>query len=281
MQSENYATLGDLLSSVRFALQDPHPGQRWTDRRLVNLLDSVLATLSLQLDFFVDFGVLTIPDNGVRGIDISDKAVKILRIDYNGKNLPFKSMEDLDAENPNWQEVQSDDIKYAVVNRQNIGKVLFYPALNYDDVTVPCYGIITDMRPLYDRVHLPENDDNFVISRDRIQENAIIVRYIKRQPAFIKKSIWEMADGPDSTMIELDTTTAEGRDTSLEINFDLMHCIEHYIIGQAYRDNQDAENQQKGATELELYAAKLQQFIENKAMHHTDLRPEVRYSPIE
>lgn len=230
----------DIIKTVRFTLSDPL-GSRWSDERLLSLLNDGLADIAKTTILFVDTLFIELIDSQT-DYDLSAEAVKIIRIEYKDKELAQSSHAELDRKNPTWQTAEGTEILAYVLDKQREANFKVYPKLlngNLDNINFGGnYGIITGIT--YSELQL--NVAGTLGDLGEIGESGYLkVFYIRRHP--------KVADLADTIYLS---------DIAKE-------PLEHYICGRALRDNQDTQNRSLGNEEMKLYQSQLEAYSMEKA----------------
>lgn len=283
------------LGRLGMPIPNPDINARWKDRRLVDLLNAALSTVTLEVDLFTEAVKIAVANNMPDQINMSDRATKLLRVEYQGQLVPFITFEELDeirnngggergtyndtsntnstnythedgfGVGLNWQQDVGEHPRYAVVNKQNVGKFLLYPRIE----TAPqnSFGILAgnNSSRAVDFRDIPGNG----LSAD---SKTLVVRYIRRMPTYLASPL------ADLVMDDMEDVS-HGLDTVVPIFEDFKQCIIHYIASMAYSDAQEEESAQQRDFQLRLYQAKLEQFRADKANNFVDRSHKTTYKP--
>lgn len=231
----------DIISKARYSLSDTKiTSARWSNDRLLSLLNDCLLDISLTTYLYYDEGYITL-ESGQSVYDISDFAAKILRIEFCEKPLDLISHTDLDKRNRLWRESKSDVPTHVIYDLKLPGKFMLYPKYEKVEEVISddCYGIITGFsQPIYRAEIISDLGIADVEIKDLVKVN-----YLK-----LPTDITSVDDDLDDI-----------------IHRHMISGIAHYVSGMAIRDNLDAQNRNLGVEELSLY----QQFKQNLVMRNS------------
>ena len=91
----------EILDEARLTLSDTDVS-RWSDNRLIALLNNCLKDLSKKTILFTNVGYAAIVDQVV-DYDLSSTVVKIHRIEFDNEPLDFMTFEQMDVKYNKWQ----------------------------------------------------------------------------------------------------------------------------------------------------------------------------------
>jgi len=247
----------ELLQKVRFTLSDVSR-DRWSDERLISLINDCISQITRKTILFVETQYIKLVNNKV-DYDISNIAVKILRIEYEKEPLAVLSHNDLDLKNSSWQEQTGSKIKAYILDKQKEGHFKLYPILNNTSVTLNNgninysgnYGIITGIT--YSEIPLVMSGIFGDIS-PVTADGYIKVFYIERHTKF--------------------TDIAQ----EIKISSVAEEMLQHYIVGMAFRDNQDTQSRALSKEELDMYEAQLEEYSFEKAKNFSQASYIVKYN---
>jgi len=243
---------GEVITGAREILSDLDK-DRWADERLINLLNNGLLDLAMNTNLFTSKKYVELQNN-VRSYDFSEVAVRILRVQYLEKVLPFKTLEEMDSQNISWETVTGDTPKAIIINKQNRSNFTVYPEpldVPGEGIEFPeAYGIVTS----FTYAELDFADVYGDIASITIP--GLIVSYSEKQPKV-------------ETLVDVVTV-----DEFAKV------ALEHYIAGFAFRDNMDAQNRQMGAEEIALYSTLMNKMKEEKSKNFTQTSYYTEYQGI-
>ena len=269
----------DVLKSARYILSDTSVS-RWTDERLLALLNDGLADIAKTTILFID--TLWVPViNNVVDYDLSDKVIKIHRVEYMDEVIEQRTFEEMDSvpftnrlsksqsvsngnnfgdnlipRSTKWQQDKGTRPLAIIYNKQSQGQFKIYPivenANNTNYIFNQLYGIITGIS--YSEVQFI-TADLFGDLGALEQLSALKLYYTRKHPKIT--------------------------DINAEIEIDdlALEPLAHYIAGRALRDNADVQNRSMGNEELEFYKNSLSDYSIEKAnnfgtrVHETEYRP--------
>lgn len=246
----------NILDDIRYSLSDTRR-ERWSDERLLSLMTEAIKELAAKTILFVETVIVVVQDDVV-DIDLSDRAVKIVRAEYLDLPIEFKTFEEMDCYKKQWQKDKGDKVEAIIYDKQKRGQVKLYPIPQNniaDYITYPngVYGIVTDIS--YSDIQPVMYNNYGDISG--IPENALIKFYYVRKHDNIV-------------------------DVNQELNIDEI-CeapIKRYVVGSALRDNIDAQNRTFGAEELNRYYQMVNEFSLEKEQNFTRALKETQYRPM-
>lgn len=244
----------DVIKAARQILSDVSPA-RWTDERLIALLNDGLMDISRTTVIFTETLFVALI-NGQVEYDLSPWALKILRMEYEDRELPVTSHEELDVKTPLWQTVKGPKARAYILDKQKEAHFKIYPILENANVSNVdfggSYGIITAIS--YSELEInvagtfgdlgPVAEDGFVK-----------VFYIRKHP-----KVTELTD-------------------ELFVSNIVEEPLSHYIAGRALRDNQDTQNRAVGNEELGLYKQQLGEYAIEKARNFSQAKFKSKYNP--
>lgn len=271
----------DILKSARYILSDT-AATRWTDERLLALINDGLADIAKTTILFIDVIFLSIVDLVV-DYDLGDKIIKIHRVEYLDKPIVMRTFEEMDATPFNNQSIRrshssstsfssdfSSDINHntrwqfekgpkplaIIYNKHNQGQFKLYPivknANNPNIIFTQLFGIITAIS--YSDVQFIV-EDLFGDLGELEKLTVLKIYYTRKHPKII--------DINDK--IELDDLTLEP--------------LAHYVAGRALRDNADVQNRAMGNEELQFYMKSLEDYSIEKSKSFGTRVHEAMYRP--
>jgi len=230
----------EILEEARQTLSDTGV-DRWTDARLISLLNNCLKDLAKNTILFTNTGYAAIVDQVV-DFDLSSTVVKIHRIEYDNEPLPFYTFEEMDKKKYNWQLDTGDKPTAIIYNKQNQGQFKIYPIVEnaQDDNIVfdQPYGVITAI----------EYSDLEILFSDTLGDLGSYVDSGTLKIFYTRKHT-KITDINDT--VELDDL--------------ILNTIGHYIAGNALRDNVDVQNRTLGNEELGMYKTDIEEYSAEKA----------------
>ena len=278
-----------ILGKARYTLSDTGSSPRWTDTRLLSLLNDALLDLALTTRLFLTSGYIRL-ENSVTNYDISDSAISIERVEYSDEPLPLLSMREMDnyIRNINTTRARVDSYYsqggYLQYNTQQIydwqsntgrpeaiiydknkaGQITVYPipedipnTTTVDESTLS--GMITDIT--VDSVDIAiEPPGMFAYGAMSVEprDNFLEVFYIKKPTVL----------------------TAPTNDIDSEVDTTVAMILHHYVAGHALRDNMDTQDRKTGAEELGLYAAGKMDLVKEQMSGHVERTVTTQYNPL-
>lgn len=248
----------DILKQARYTLSDTDKN-RWSDDRLLALLDEGVKNIALTTTLFVETMLMPVVDN-VADIDLSDLATKIIRIEYLDEALPLVSYEELDKlgyTGRPWQQKEGERPEFFVYDKQKRGAIRQYPlvrnAYNPYIIYSQTYGITTgitysDILPIFTDVYGDLGD---------IPDDALLkIFYIRKHD------------------------TIDNVEDELHIDELCKQPLIHYVAGRALRDNQDTQNRVMGGEELNFYTGLINEFSIEKSKNFARTKRATPYRPL-
>jgi hypothetical protein len=245
----------EVLREARYKLSDTSVS-RWTDARLLVLLNEAIVDVSKNTILFIEELYYPIPTL-VGNIDLTSKALKIIRAEYLDDPLPFFSFDEADYKFGSlWQQEKGSRVKGLIYGRQRNMVLKQYPLLdtsyNPHIIYNSVYGITTDIS--YSDINPVLTDVYGDIAH--IPDDAVIKFY------YIRKH---------EKITDINTT--------LLIDELIKPMLVHYIVGHAFKDNQDTQNMAKGTEELQQYYSKVEEYSIQKSQLYVRSTHETRYDP--
>lgn len=245
----------DVIKSARYILSDT-AAQRWTDARLLALLNDGLTDIAKTTILFIDTLFVELV-NEQTDYDLSSFAVKIVRIEYEDKPLHQSSFSEMDKKIPMWQQAEGDKLKAYVLDKQREANFKLYPKLKNSNIANVNfggnYGIVTGVT--YSELEL--NVSGILGDLGPVEEDGFIkVFYVRKHPKVVYLTDELFVSG-----------VAE-------------EPLAHYVAGRALRDNQDTQNRVLGNEELDTYKTQLASYSVEKAKNFSQASFATAYNPI-
>lgn len=217
-----------VISDARYTLADSN-ADRWTDERLLSLLNDGLIQLLIDTELQEDHSFALLQD-GVQRYDVSAIALRLTRVEWNGKSLPLVTHHEMDKIDPGWNEfTQGGDPTHIVYDKLDGGQFKVYPipgnVITYAKSTSP-YGIITGV---YDA-------DSIVTATEfGLDTSAVLTDYL---------NLFYVVRPAPVTLTD-----------QLPLSEVWDEALQHYIVGRALRDNMDTQSRSMAQEELAGYSA--------------------------
>lgn len=219
--------VGDVLYSVRESLSDTSK-TRWSDARLLALLNDGLSILMMSTILFIDRKYVPVFAD-LEEYDISTYAAKILRVEYKGLPLDLVTHEFLDNFDKRWKSTISSTFTHAITDKYRSGKFRLYPTVNTLDGTLveqnDTLGIITDIT--YTDYQLEMLDSLGEVGTP--EDSYVYVHFCKNMGKIVD-------------LLE-----------DLDIDDFIRVALQHYIVARALRDNQDTQNRALANEEMQFF----------------------------
>ena len=244
----------DVIKSARYVLSDSD-AQRWTDERLLALLNDGLADIAKTTILFIDTVFVELV-NDQTDYDLSSFAVKIIRIEYEDKPLALTSFSEMDKKFPLWQQTEGDKLKAYLLDKQREANIKVYPKLKNTNLANVdfggSYGLITGVT--YSELQL--NVSSVFGDLGAVAEDGFIkVFYVRKH-----ERVTDLLD-------------------ELYVSSVAEEPLAHYVAGRALRDNQDTQNRTLGNEEINLYKQQLSEYTMEKAKNFSQAQFSVPYRP--
>lgn len=249
-------SISSILSLVRDRLADPQE-QRWSNDRLLRLLDSAQKDFARQTECFK--GTAEIPVEVNKAVyQLPADCWKIMRAHYADKGIPLYSYEYMDTIDSSWYVRTGAEIKNVVFDKRNENEVRFYPIID-EPILANVYtfenegagsnlGVVTAIDDF--TFNSPYGVVTNMFSVDIQQE-------ILNSPYGVVTDIAEV-DGNVTIFYIRDPATISSTTDKLEIGLRWENALEHYVVGNCFLDDLDTQYQARGATALQLYDRELQ-----------------------
>lgn len=245
----------DILRSARFMLSDTN-STRWTDTRLLSLLTDALRDLALKTTLMQETIFIGISDQVV-DYDLSSFAFRLDYIEYLDIKVPFKSFEEMDKLDAEWQLNTGTKPEYIVMNKQKQANFKLYPivsnAENSNITYTSFFGIIT---------YVTYGDILPILAAGYGDMSGL------GPAAYLK--VYYTRNHDDVT------------DINQVIYIDRMckEPIAHYIAGRALRDNTDNQSRNMGNEELKFYYVLVEEHAIEKSKSNNNAPRETSYNPL-
>jgi hypothetical protein len=245
----------DILSDARYTLSDTAK-TRWTDARLLALLNDALIDCAKNTSIFVE-NIFYVVQDLVVDIDMSDYILKTLRVEYLDEPIPFYSFEEMDAKYGSlWQHDTGSKVLAIVYDKQRNGIFKQYPIV--------------------------ENAQNQYIEYNSLYGITTDISYSDILP-IVGGSYGDLAPIPPEALLKFYYVRRHAKLTAIADTLyidDLLRTpLAKYVTGMALRDNQDAQNRAMGNEELKFYYAMVEEYSIQKSEVYVRAQHEVRYRP--
>lgn len=253
-------SISSILSLVRDRLADPQE-QRWSNDRLLRLLDSAQKDFARQTECFK--GTAEIPLEVNKAVyPLPADCWKITRAHYADKNIQLYSYEHMDTLDSSWYVRTGSVIQAVVFDKRNEGEVRFYPIMdesilsnvytfeNLDntDYAGESLGVVTAIDNFTFTSPFGVVTDMFSVDIEQTEFNSTLG---------VVTDIAE-ADGNVTIFYIRDPKTITASSDTLEIGLRWETAMENYIVGNCFLDDLDTQYQARGAAALQLYDRELQ-----------------------
>jgi len=200
-------TTKEVLTSVRALIGDTN-SDKWSSPQTLDALNNALTELVRQTGLLKTTGTISInPDEQV--YKLPEDCFYLTRAVYQGKNIPFISMEELDRTNPSWfTEPPASELKYLVYDNLNQDEIMTYPALSaiaepyvvtgtngpitdiagVDNSTL--YGAITDITDTSQ--HIITREDNYGVLTEVFDPVSTIKIYYVKKPTLLVSEVQDI-----------------------------------------------------------------------------------------
>ena len=256
----------DVISKARLALSDVD-GDRWSDTRLLSLLNDALSDVATKSRLFHRRTYLKILDN-ITHYTIQDIAHKIIRVEFNNRVLPIISHEDIDAgavigvpkinAADNWKDDTGIEPTHIIYDKADNTNFTIYPRIenaNFDHIVSPeYYGLITGL--YYEDLQVVPATNLGDLSPPDIKQYLYIYYIAKHAEVTL------LAD-------------------TLDIKDEHKAMLANFVTAAALLDNIDAQNREMSKDYFALYNNSLETLNKNNTTNFTASRPAVQYKGFE
>lgn len=248
----------EVITKARYTLSDSDKS-RWSDDRLLSLLNDALLDLALTTRVFSDVGYVKLV-KGLPVYDVALDAIKLDRFEHLSKPLSMLSFSEMDTKKGSqWQDKSGDKPEAIVYDLKKSAQFRVYP--------VPTLG--ADSRPT-------GNSDYGIITG--LGYSDITIR--------IQGDFGDIAEPNQAEYLKLYYTRTPTKVTSVSDELDsvvsqvMVSCLSHYVSGNALRDNMDAQNRQVGLEELAMYRSSKEDLIMEKELGNVARIRQTPYNPM-
>lgn len=253
------SVITDILDRVRDSLADPAK-QRWTDARLLRLLDEAQKDFVRHTDILKGFATIPlVPEQ--QTYTLPKECWRITRAHYANINLPLYSFEHMDNIETVWYTRKAAKPCALVFDRRNEQEIRVYPIpdgsfsdvqYTFENETNPVYvgpalGVVTAIDDFTFSSPYGVVTDLFSVDIDEVWFNS---------PYGVVTDIGEV-DGNLTLFYIKDSADITSFDQQLELSSRWHFALQQYVIGRAFMDDLDTQYQQRGATALQIYDREL------------------------
>lgn len=242
--------IAEILTRVRDSLSDPD-ADRWSEARLLRLIDEAQTDIAVKAKLLrTTANIQLLPNTNI--YELPSEAINIMRVtDLEGNQIPMRSHAQMDDINPTWEFDTGTALEYIVFDKLNPGQFKAYPipevgdipdtyiagsygvvvGVDGDTVASP-YGVVVDISTTVTQTATFTSDYGELADMAEVLKSLLV--YYHERPALI-----DAIDSGTSVLM-------------IDEMYD--KAIKHYVVGIAWRDDQDTQNRQMGTEELQLYA---------------------------
>lgn len=253
------SVITDILDRVRDSLADPAK-QRWSDARLLRLLDEAQKDFARHTDMLKGFSTLTlVPDQ--QTYILPKECWRITRAHYDNANIPLYSFEHMDSIEQSWYTKKAAKPLALVFDRRNEQEIRVYPIPDGSFTDVQ-YTFVNETNPVYVGPALGvvtaiddfTFDSPYGVLTDLFSVDIEEVWFNSQYG--VVTDIGEV-DGNLTLFYIRDAADLTSFDQELEIANRWHFAMQQYVIGRAFMDDLDTQYQQRGATALQIYDREL------------------------
>ncbi len=265
MLGVNMATrIENILTRARDTLADP-TAERWTDARLLRLLDEAHKDLAKQTKILKSLYTLPL-QVGVYNYALPDNLWLITRAAYADAVIPLVSYDTMDLRTSSdgathtWQLDEDSVVTALVYDNRNVNEIRTYPIPNADSGDAYTFASSGDTEFVGDEllgVVTAIDDYTFdtpfgmvseLFEPGIITETGDIYGVTTSIAELAPVSLWYIRIPDELTAVtdSLETPTM----------FDV--ALKHYIVGHAFRDDLDVQYREMGAESIRLYNRELE-----------------------
>ncbi len=236
--------IASILTRVRDSLADPNK-ERWTDARLVRLIDEAQKVIARRFALFRGEVAIAL-DTSTATYALPDDVWRITRAAFANVCLPMYTYDEMDRKDPTWMTDTGPSIDAIIFNNRSMNEIRVYPMPNEDFpeeyfTVQPVYGVTDEFEGmsggqfgvLADVVNRPGSNVTFTTPFGVVSDVAVL-----------KELKLQYVRDPKTVVTDLD---------ELEVSTTFDAVIKHYVIGMAFLDDLDSQNQERGQRALALY----------------------------
>lgn len=257
------STVQDFIDRVRFKLADYGEGKslRWSDARIKSLINEGIEDLTTTRLFTDRIWVPLL--EGVPIYEVDNYTNNIERLEFMGTPLIETSYHKLDKEfGPDWKRHRSNRPTHAVFEYHKAGSFRIYPTPSGDFKSIfrhnQPYGIVTKIN---------YTEQNVIL---RVVSNRAPYGDINASPVAEKHLLMYSIRYPEKVL-------GNSREFDFIINTQILNCLQHFVVGNCYRDNMDTLSRQMGLEELQLYERAKETLVEKKSTGNLNTVIETEY----
>jgi hypothetical protein len=257
----------EILERVRDSLADPQK-ERWSDSRLVRLIDEAQKTISRRFELFrgeISIGL----DVGKATYKLSDDVWRITRVTFNNEHLPMHTYSEMDNSDSKWMTREGAKLEAIVFNNRSMNEIRIYPKPSEDFLATyfdlsPVYGV-TDTVGGYsgEPFGVLVDFNNAAGARADFESVFGVVSEV----AVLSQVYLQYVRDPATVTTDLD---------SLELSTTFDTAIKNYVIGHAFLDDLDSQNQERGQRALAMYENEIRLLGEKTGPTNSTRAPNVR-----
>lgn len=248
--------VSEVLQEARYKLTD-ETKERWSDGRLISLLNMGLNEIALKTKLFNRTFYLKLVDNE-NYYDLSEKILRIDRVQYQTETaLPFVSHDYMDRNYNNWEEKYGNEITKIIYNEQDPARIKVYPipqgTKNFNIDSNQNFGIIT---AIYTSEVEPVVEEDFGDINPVDLRGFLKIYGVKRQPQFT----------------ELDL------DAEIDMTHTIKNAIAFYIAAQATFDNTDSVSTERAQSYMISYEKNIGMLRKDRSDNAVEADVGIRYN---
>jgi len=255
----------DILLRVRDTLADPN-GDRWSDDRLLRLLDSAQKDICRTYKILKKSSVVTMV-NGDPTISLPSDLISIDNLVYKNTNLPLITYRELDNISSEWRK-DTGLPKAFIYDKRNRHAGKLYP--------IPAGATTTDGDLTYFGVLA--SSENIIIT----PYFGVFTDFEADEP---KEIFGVTVEAPSNSfylglMYSAMPKTISSVDDKLELEDIFDVALKYYVTGYALRDDMDTQNRAFGAEELNLYTTEMTKLVKDIMYSYSniDRQLEIKYT---
>lgn len=244
----------NIINRARITLADTN-ATRFTNESLVLLMNEGIETFveltnTLRQTLYVEL------EENVSIYDISDYALMIERVEYLGKIIPAKTIEEMDQLSLNWRTDTGEEVLYTVFNKLNKGQIRIYPLLTngVSDIVSQnqVYGGLIDVTVSEGLFNLPS------ISQAEVSVPKYLVVSAIKKP---------------------DILTFNSTDEDYELDTSFNKAISAYITAIALRNDESEQNRAFGNEQIQIFNTYVDKAMKDSSRNfNTALPRKVKYN---
>lgn len=253
------SVITDILTRARDSLADPEK-QRWTDERLLRLLDEAQKDFARHTDILKGFATIPLVPEQQTYV-LPKECWRITRAHYANANIPLYSFEHMDSVEVNWFVRRAARPTALVFDRRNEQEIRVYPIPDGSFSTVQ-YTFTNDTDPDYvgPALGVVTSIDDFTFNSPfGIVTSLFSVDVEETWFSSVYGVVTSIGETDGSLVLFFikDADDIVSTNQELELSSRWYFALQQYVVGRAFMDDLDTQYQQRGAAALQIYDREL------------------------